>query len=265
MSFDYTDDAALYDVVCEDYREDVAFYVEEARRAGGPCLELGCGTGRLLIPAVEAGARVTGLDRSAAMLARARDRVQALPLPLRERVDLREGDMVSFSIEARFALITVPFRTFLHLLTVEEQLAALTNIRRHLLPGGRLVLNFFEPSRLLAELLGNDGPSRGLLKQTGVVVSHPVTGNLLVEWASVTGDPVSQCFTRCLVYDEVEPSGRVVGRSYRRVTSRFIFRSEFEHLLHRAGFQVEALQGSFDGGPVRPGGELIWRARAALS
>src|SRR3712207_2727600 len=109
MRDDYTLYPELYDLVYEDYLDDIPFYVEESRRAQGPCLELGCGTGRVLIPVASAGVEVTGLDSSAPMIARARRKVAALPDDVRARITLGEGDMRSFSLERRFALIYVPF------------------------------------------------------------------------------------------------------------------------------------------------------------
>jgi SAM-dependent methyltransferase len=262
MSYEYTSDPGIYDRVTKGVSGDAAFYAEEARRGGGPYLEFGCGTGRILFPVAEAGIRVTGVDVSPEMLAQARTKAAALPQEVRERITLHEGDLRSFSHPSRFMLIAVPFRTFLHMLTTEDQLAALANIRRHLLPGGRAVIDFLEPSRLISELVGPGSSTRGVLRQTGTVTTHPETGNTLVEWSSMTGDYMSQRITFSLVYDELDAEGQVIRRLYRRIESRFIFRMEFEHLLYRAGFQLEALYGSFDRGPVRPGGELIWVASA---
>ncbi len=115
MRDDYTLYAELYDTVYEDYVEDIPFYVAEAQRAHGPCLELGCGTGRVLIPVASAGVEVTGLDLSPPMIARARRKVATLPQDVRSRITLYEGDMRDFGLEQRFALIYVPFRAFLHL------------------------------------------------------------------------------------------------------------------------------------------------------
>src|ERR1051326_5853005 len=91
-------------------RPDVDFYVEEAKAAGGPALEIGCGTGRILIPTARAGVTITGLDGSTEMLARARAKLAAEPAPVRQRATLVQADMRDFELGARFALITAPFR-----------------------------------------------------------------------------------------------------------------------------------------------------------
>lgn len=260
MRDDYTLYPELYDVVYEDYIDDIAFYVEEARRAHGACLELGCGTGRVLIPVASAGVEVTGIDSSRPMIVRARNKVAALPEEVRARITIEEGDMRSFSLNRQFALVYVPFRAFLHLMTPRDQVAALQNIHRHLLPGGRLALNFFDPD-LNQIVAGSNSPS-GALHRTGDEFVDPRSGNLLIEWATIHYHQARQEIDQYFVYDEMDRRGRVVNRFYRALRIRYIFRFEFEHLLARCGFTVEALYGSWDRGAVVQGGELIWIARA---
>jgi SAM-dependent methyltransferase len=139
--------AARYDRVTRALpvvTDDIAFYVDLARDAAEqrlPVLELGCGTGRVTIPVAQTGAPTTGLDNAAPMLEVARRKA------LEAGVDVRwvEGDMASFSFEERFGLVIIPFRSFTLLLTAEAQKACLTCIREHLVDGGRLALNFFNP------------------------------------------------------------------------------------------------------------------------
>ena len=261
MRDDYTLYPELYDIVYEEYIDDIAFYVEEALRAHGSCLELGCGTGRVLIPVAMAGVEVVGLDSSPPMIVRARKKIAALDEDVRARITVGDGDMRSFQLEQRFALIYIPFRAFLHLMSAYDQIAALENIRRHLLPGGRLALNFFDPN--LATIVGNSIAPSGALHRTGEEFVEPRSGHLLVEWATVHYHQLRQEIEQYYVYDELDGRGRVLNRYYWALRMRYIFRYEFEHLLARCGFCVEALYGSFDRWPVvREGGELIWIARA---
>lgn len=264
MRDDYTLYPELYDTVYEDYIEDISFYVVEAERAHGPCLELGCGTGRILLPVAAAGVDITGIDLSAPMIARARRHVAAQSEEIRARVQLLQDDMRTFTLPTRFALITVPFRAFLHLMNVEDQIAALENIHRHLLPGGRLALNFFDPD--LEVIVANTKIPSGTLHRTGEEFADPRSGNVLIEWATMHYYLQQQQIEQYFIYDELDSRGRVVTRHYRALRMRYIFRYEFEHLLARCGFSVEALYGSWDRGPVlRSGGELIWIARADVS
>jgi SAM-dependent methyltransferase len=139
--------AEFYDHVAP-YREriDVAFFVEMAQASGGPVLEVGCGTGRVLIPTARAGIEITGLDLSPFMLAVCRRNLAQESAETQARVRLVAGDMRNFDLDREFALVTLPFRPFQHLTSVEDQIACLRTIHRHLAPGGKLVLDLFNPS-----------------------------------------------------------------------------------------------------------------------
>ena len=123
--------------------DDVPFYVELAKETaahGQAVLELGCGTGRVTIPIAQAGVEVVGLDNAPAMLDVARRKAAGAGAG---GVRWVTADMRSFRLEQRFGLVIIPFRSFLHLLTDADQLACLSRVHEHLLPGGRLALNFF--------------------------------------------------------------------------------------------------------------------------
>lgn len=143
---DRTGGYAEYGFVSEFYdwippyrsRNDLNFYLDMARTYGDPILELGCGTGRLLIPIASSGFKITGMDLSEPMLARCREKLVAQFGDAGNNAELVTGDIRNFNIEEKFSLITVPFRAFLHLLTAEEQISALSSIHKHLLPGAIL-------------------------------------------------------------------------------------------------------------------------------
>lgn len=151
---DKADDYVDYGFVAEMYdyvapyaaRRDVDFYVEVALELSGPTLEIGCGTGRVLIPTARAGVEIVGLDLSPNMLATCRQRLAAEPPAVRERVALVQGDMRRFDLGRTFRLVTTPFRPFQHLTTVDDQIACLQSIRRHMEPAGTLILDLFNPS-----------------------------------------------------------------------------------------------------------------------
>src|SRR5262249_10365378 len=124
-------------------------------------LELGCGTGRVTIPLAQAGVAVTGVEVAPAMLAAAKRKVAALPEEVRARVELVRGDMRSFSLPKKFALAIAPYRAFMHLLTVEDQRAALEAVRTHLQDGGLFVFDVAEPTpEALVESAGVGAPLR---------------------------------------------------------------------------------------------------------
>jgi SAM-dependent methyltransferase len=124
---------------------DVDFYLRCAERSGGPALELGAGTGRVAWALAAAGYGVVGLDLSAAMLAIARSKADAYPAEVRDRIAFQQGDMVDFELPHPFGMAVIAARSFHHVVTPEEQRTALGCIRRHLAPGGHLVVDLFDP------------------------------------------------------------------------------------------------------------------------
>ena len=259
MSTDeYAAIADLYDHV-GFYRalRDVDFYVDAARQAGGPVLELGCGSGRVLIPTARAGIEITGLDLSPRMLAICRENLAAEPLEVQSRVHLLEGSMTAFDLGRAFPLITIPFRPFQHLLTLEDQLACLTCIRRHLAPDGRLVFDLFNPSldAIVTRPIGvemDHEPEFATPDGRRVVRCHKI----------VTQDRFRQIGTFELIYLVTHPDGRT-ERLIHAFQMRYLFRFEAEHLLARTGFQVEHLYAGADKSEYgsRYPGELFFVAR----
>lgn len=250
--------ADLYDQMYQEYQSDIPFYLREALRAEGPVLELACGTGRVLIPLAEAGVTIWGLDVTPAMLAQAERKAAALPAEARERVTLRAGNMRDFDLPERFGLVIIPFRSFLHLMTMQDQLAALSTIHRHLRPNGRLALNFFQPN--LAVIATH-------LEETGGTLHHvrdweDAEGRRVVVWDTRYYDTFEQTLHEQMIFEVLDADGKVVDRFYRPLALRWIYRYEFEHMLARTGFQVEALYGDFDRTPFdQESTEMVWVVR----
>jgi SAM-dependent methyltransferase len=224
-------------------RADVPFYIEAAKRSGGPVLELACGTGRVLLPTAQAGVAITGLDRSSEMLARCREKLAAEPADVRGRVGLVEGDMRSFDLGRSFSLVTVPFRGFQHLVTIDDQLACLSSVRRHLAPGGRLIFDLFNPhfKYLVADRTEEkeDTPSTRLPDGRSLRRTSRVT---FVDFIAQTSDVE-------LIWYVADAAGRE-ERRVQPFQMRWFMRAEIEHLLERAGLRVVDIVGGFDMHPL---------------
>jgi SAM-dependent methyltransferase len=258
---------ALYDSFIADYYDDspivrgrlqdVAFYRDAARDFGDPILELGCGTGRITMELAEEGKRITGLDISERMLERAAKKRSALFTEERERVHLVQGDMAHFDLGEKFRLVLIPFRPFQHLLQVQQQLDCLDCVKKHLAPGGRLILDVFQTD---AERMHDPVHMRE---------------SLVVEYKTADGRQVRiservAAFHRAEQINDVEMIYSVVhpgGRKERLVFAwplRYFFRYEIEHLLARCGFRVAAEYGNFDRTPIRDESpEMIFVAEAS--
>lgn len=254
---EYAPIADLYDHVgLYRNRPDVGFFVDAARQAGSPVLEIGSGTGRVLIPTARAGIDIVGLDSSPSMLAVCRQFVEQEPVEVRSRIELVEGDMRSFDLHRTFRLVTLPFRPFQHLVTVEDQLACLSGIRRHLDARGRLVLDLFNPSvEALAQPVGEQSPPESEF-------TTPDGRRVTRRSRIAARDLANQVNQVELIYDVTHPDGRA-ERLVQAAAMRYLFRFEAEHLLARAGFEVEQVYSGYDKsafGSSYPG-ELILVAR----
>ena len=139
----YDSFAEVYDLFYADIEDDLEMYLGFAERTGGPILELGAGTGRVSIALAEAGHTVVGLELSDDMRAIAQQKIAEAQLT--DRVRMVTGDMRRFKLDQHFGLVIAPINTFLHNLTLDDQLATLSSIKKHLRPGGLLVLDCFNP------------------------------------------------------------------------------------------------------------------------
>jgi SAM-dependent methyltransferase len=250
--------AEFYDyVVPYRDRQDVAFFVEAAKESGGPVLEIGCGTGRVLIPTARAGIKILGLDLSPHMLHVCRQRLLDEPEEVRSRVQLVQADMRDFELSQAFKLVTMPFRPFQHLTSVDDQRACLACVHRHLVEGGRLILDLFNPSLgvLVSDNLGQelgDEPEFVMPDGRRVVRRHRF----------VSKDLFNQINHSELIYYVTHPDGRQ-ERLVHSFPMRYLFRFEAEHLLARCGFRLEHVYGDYDKSPYgsKYPGDLIMVAR----
>jgi SAM-dependent methyltransferase len=247
----------LYDNVgAYNERADVAFYVEEATRANGKILELASGTGRVLIPIARAGNEITGVELSRGMLARCRQRVAAEPDAVRARITLVEGDMRDFALEERFALAIMPFRPMQHLLSIEDQLSCLDAIRRHLVPGGRLIFDVFNP-----DLARIGSPTTAEWEDTPET-PLPDGSTFRRGGRMVAVHRVDQINEVELIYYITLPDGKTERRVH-AFAMRWFMRLELEHLIARAGFMLDSIYGNFDRSALSDGSpEMIVVAKA---
>jgi SAM-dependent methyltransferase len=136
----YYDDAyAAMDLV------DAAFYVDLAKEYRGPVLEIGCGTGRVLLATAREGIEIHGLDNSAPMLAVLKEKISRESAAVQKKITLHAGDMRDFRLDRKFALVTIPFRPMQHMFTVADQVAALKSAAAHVADGGTLAFDVFYP------------------------------------------------------------------------------------------------------------------------
>ena len=224
--------ARLYDPWSLSVTEDLGFYVSEARGVAPPVVELGVGTGRIAVPIAAEGIRVIGVDSSPGMLEVCRER--AVEAGVADLVELRLGDLRSPPVDERVELVICPFRSFLHLHTDEERLAALGASRELLVEGGRLIFDVFAPDD--DDIAETDG--RWLEREPGIFER--------ADWHTRS---------RTLTLSVRGWSGETT------MTLAWLSVDEWRELLEHAGFEVDALYGWFDRRPFRGGEDQVWIAR----
>ena len=224
--------AELYDPWSASVVEDVAFYLEEARRSGGPVVELGVGTGRIAVPLGADGIRVIGVDSSRAMLEVCARRAALAGVTL----DLRVGDLREPPVTERVPLVICPFRSLLHMHTDEDRLGVLGAAYDLLLTGGRFVFDVFTPDA--DDIAQTQG--RWLEREPGIF-EHAV-------W-----DESARMLTLTVRGDERETT----------MALAWLSPEEWRGLLERAGFEVEACYGWFDRTPYRGREDTVWVTRRA--
>jgi SAM-dependent methyltransferase len=251
--------AETYDTLVSDWPGEIEFYLDlaaEIKSKNQALLELACGTGRVTYKLAQEGVNVVGLDLSPAMLAVAQENSVGV-----DNVRWVQGDMRSFELDETFGLIIIPGHSFQNILTVENQVACLRAIKKHLIPGSVLVVHIDHLSvSWLGEITGDKG---GIFKEAGSF-THPKTGQKIQVSQAWSYEPATQTAISQKVWEALDSKGEIV-ESWASGPLHFhcVFRYEMEHLLVRTGFVVEALYGDFHRQELQNNSsEMIWIAKS---
>jgi SAM-dependent methyltransferase len=250
--------AETYDASVGDWPGEIEFYREMSSGVqdhDGAVLEIACGTGRVALRLAEGGTDVVGLDCSPQMLAVARRKSAGAP-----HVRWVQADMCAFDLGETFNLVIVPGHAFQNLNTPQDQVACLACIRRHLRPGGTLIVHLDHQN--IAWLGGPVGDKGGRFEPAERFL-HPRTGQQVRTSRAWSYQPASQTAICQTTWEVLGLDGQVVD-TYRRDPIRLhcAFRLEIEHLLARVGLAVEAVYGDFYRRPLKDGSsEMIWVAK----
>jgi SAM-dependent methyltransferase len=233
------DDGDVYDLVLSDIPYGLDFYCTLARETNGPVLDIACGTGRIMLPCLEAGVDIEGLDLYEPMLKRLRTKAAARNLAPR----LHQADMSNYSLPRFFGLVMIPFNAFIHNMTQQAQISCLKCCREHLSQGGKLVFDTFFPS---LEIVGAPQNTRVLEGD----FPHPNTGLPMRMYDTRTFDRVAQVQYSLNELELLAADGGIQSVIRTQVNSRYIYKHEMELLLRVAGFSRWEIYGDFDGRPL---------------
>ncbi len=224
-------DGRHYDLAYSNFTEDIDFWVGQARRYGGPILELACGTGRIAIPLAREGFEVTGIDLAESMLEQAERNSEEEGLD----AEWAKADMRHFSLGKTFPLVICPSQSISRMLTIEDLEECLSRVKEHLTPGGLFIMELYNPSM---EILNRGEGERSPFLE----YAHPDGDETVrVDFSSIY-DRATQVQHLTLHYSlpgvEEQPTEQISIRMY--------FPLELEALLKYNGFEVRAKYGDFE-------------------
>jgi SAM-dependent methyltransferase len=229
--------ARYYDLSHDRLADDIPFLLKLAAETGGPALEPGCGSGRLLVSLARAGHAVTGVDNSPEMLARAEARLAGEPAGVRNRVRLLTADMKKLSLPGGepYGLIFFGYNTFMHLDEVGAG-ATLKRLRPFLRSGGLLVIDVANPMALAAAADDPDFELEDTLRDE-------LLGETIRQYTAYEGAPGEQTVDVTWVYEQV---GVESAPTKARLRLHYLYPHQYDLLLTLTGFRLTAIYGDYD-------------------
>ena len=228
-----------YDTVADLYDTyvpvtfDIDFFLNETRKTSGEVLELMSGTGRVSIPLLEAGVKLTCVDLSAESNAILEKKLQKIGL----KADIYTMDICELELQKQFEMVIIPFHSFAHITSPSNQQKALDRIFQHLAPGGTFICTLVNPAIRKQAV---DGQLRLLRK-------YPLVdqGMLLLWIMENISDDDDQLVEAMQFYEVYDSNGVLTSKRLLEIHFRLSRKSEFEELAMRAGFQIKAFYGDY--------------------
>jgi len=232
MTYEYPKNfARFYDLIYHQLRDGVDhdFFLNEIKQTSGKILEIGVGTGRFFIDALNLGADVYGIDISESMVNVLKSKLEKSQ---HHRISIQ--NIINFRCDVQFDLIIAPFRILMHLLEKDDQIKALNNVYKHLKPNGRFIFDTFVPDlKQLIKGLDNkidfEGEYEPGKKMKRIVSTKPelinqvININFKLEW---------------------EEADKIKSEDW-NLPLRFFFRYELEHLIERSEFETYKFYGDY--------------------
>lgn len=251
--------ARYYDHACgaDTKLNDIPFYLEVAKSVKGRVLEVGCGSGRVLLPIARAGVQIDGLDFSPALLSILRAKLDKEPPEVRDCVSLHQGDMRNFSLGRKYDLITIPFRPLQHLFTPDDQLAAFRQFNQHLNSGGGLAFNVFYPNYKLLDEVG--------VEKQELQWTDPDDPSLTVKRSFLrkSVDKLNQVFQGDFIFRSYR-GNKLIKEDRSELNMSYYTYPQVLLLLKTTGFRVLEEYGSFSKEPISVCKEMIFIAEKEL-
>ena len=241
----YDAEARFYDYTWDRLTEDIAFYKRELGRAS-TVLDAMCGTGRVAVPLARAGLRVWGIDASAGMLQKARERLRSEPPSVRRRLRLRRGDLVHGAPGAGLDAAIIAVNSYGLILTSRDRVKALRQIRISLRKGGKLIIAL---DSVLSYRTIRDGVP--FLTTVRVVDRR---GRIYLRVFAESGSKATRVRSESL-HVLLTASGRLLTSSESGTATAVLSLAQVKRELRRGGFVPRAVFGDYDQRPYSRAGQ----------
>jgi SAM-dependent methyltransferase len=237
----------IYDKHSSDFydyhasRNDINFFLNYAKDIEGEILDLGCGTGRILIPVAKTGKKITGIDNSDFMLENCQNKIAKETEAIRKNIIILKSDISNFNLNKIFSLVIIPFGPFNSLIKTEDQLNCLLKVNQHLNDKGTLVFDVWYPNN--NELVKSEANYHVVKDQPFFTLED----GRKVQWGIINK---SVDYNRQIIYEEMYynvdyPDGKKEKLIY-PAQVRYFYRYEIEHLLSLSGFKINKIYSDFE-------------------
>lgn len=233
--------------------DDIPFYKKQIPSPNCSILELGCGTGRVLLPLVGSCGYIHGIDHSAEMLSICHTKLENAKIPF-QKANVELGDISDFDLGRKFDLIIAPFRVMQNLDADEEVEGMFQCIKKHLKPGGTCILNVFkplsDPDTLRATWCRQTEMFNWEFKtETGRITSHDIRPRMDLE--------------RMVIYPELiyrlYEGEKLVDEAVLKIAMRCYYPDQFIQLIESHEFTMTGRWGGYSGETYGEGSELVVR------
>ena len=241
MNEEYRKLARYYDQIHTELQDDVGFIQSFASRQNGELLELGCGTGRLLIPLARSGYTISGLDNSPDMLAIARERIALETPAVQANITLEQADMTDIQGTKQFAGALVSYNTIMHLDRVGLG-HFLTSLKPRLTKDAQLLVDFANPHLIEA----TPADKTVTLERTFL---DPASQNRVMQFATSWLEPVPQQLFITWWFDEIAATNGAVSRVVSEMVYNYFFLHQLTGIFVEHGYQIVDILGDYDETP----------------
>ena len=248
MSMFYTTIARYYDAENSDKTDDLVMYTELAEEYGSPILDIGCGTGRVMMHLAQEDLDVHGIDYDEAMLEVAEHKREAMP-HLKDKLTIYKGNVLTYQLEKRFRMVLLTYNMLTHFREQAAQIELLKRLRELVDDDGVLVIDLPNAGNVYA----SEDTDAVTLERTFVV---PDSGHLVMQQSVSTLDRAEQLLHVTWIYDEVTADG-TLKRVYAPLIVRYFFLAELRLLLQLTGFKVDEVYGEYDGSEYLDGSSRL--------